>query len=61
MSINMSYCRFQNTLLALQECRDALAETGLEPFEELSDDERKAAKKLMKLCGEMAADFGEDA
>lgn len=61
MSINMSYCRFQNTLLALEECRDALEDAGPDPFEELSNDERKAAKKLMKLCGEMAADFGEDA
>ena len=62
MPMNMSYCRFQNTLEALRECSDALAESDAsDPTQELSDEERKAARRLFKLCGELAADFGEDA
>ena len=54
---NMSYCRFENTLEALRECSDALRESQ-DPFEKLSLDERKAAKDLLFLCVELAADFG---
>ena len=61
MAMNMSYCRFKNTLRALRECSDALAELdGSDPLEELSESERKAAIRLFKLCGELAADYGED-
>lgn len=61
MSINMSYCRFENTLQALRECSDALADfDGPDPFDMLSDKEKKAAKKLLKLCGDLAADYGDD-
>ena len=53
---NMSYCRFQNTLKALRDCRDALGE--LNDFEkELSSDEANAAKKLLKICRELADDY----
>ena len=60
MSVNMSYCRFQNTLEALEECEEALSET-CDPLADLSEAERKAAKRLFKLCGEIACDFLEDA
>lgn len=60
MPINMSYCRFENTLAALRECRDALDGAGLDPFAELSDEEREAAQKLLKLCAELAENYGED-
>ena len=56
MPINMSYCRFQNTLNALRECRDTLAETG---GEYPNDEEREAAQKLLRLCARLAADYGE--
>jgi hypothetical protein len=41
----MSYCRFQNTLIDLRACRDALIEE-----EELSDDEQRAMKALLLVC-----------
>ena len=56
---NMSYCRFRNTLSDLRDCSQALSEMG-DYEKELSEEEAKAAKWLLKLCGELAADFGED-
>lgn len=53
---NMSYCRFQNTLEDLRDCRDALMEMG-DYEKELDDEEARAAKKLLKLCRELADDF----
>ena len=52
---NMGYCKFQNTLGDLQECRDSLED-------DVSPDEAKARKKLIQLCREIAADsdFIED-
>ena len=58
MAMNMSYCRFENTLAALRECDSALAEQ-LDPFDGLSDSEREAAKKLLNLCREMAENYGD--
>lgn len=56
---NMSYCRFQNTLDDLRDCRDALIEMG--DFErELSEDEAKAARRLLKLCRELADDYAPE-
>lgn len=53
---NMSYCRFQNTLEDLRDCRDALNEMG--DFEkELSEEEAKAAKRLLKMCRSLADDY----
>lgn len=45
---NMSYCRFQNTLQALQDCANAL-----EYNETLSDEEQRAKDKLLDLCAEI--------
>lgn len=53
---NMSHCRFKNTLGDLRDCRDALSE--MNDFEnELSQDEAKAAKSLLRLCRELADDY----
>lgn len=41
---NMSYCRFQNTLLALKDCRDNLL-AG-----DLSKEEFKAMKHLIEVA-----------
>jgi hypothetical protein len=60
MAMNMSYCRFENTLAALRECDEALADTGDDPFAELSEKERRAAKRLIKLCREIADNYGDD-
>ena len=46
---NMSYCRFENTLSDLRDCKEAL-DNG----EELSSREAKEAKALLDLCREMA-------
>lgn len=56
MSINMSYCRFQNTLEALRECSDELS--GMQNLDDLSDEEKKAARRLLKLCDSLAHDWG---
>lgn len=55
MPINMSYCRFRNTLAALRECRDALDE-----YDETdrSEEEASALRKLLILCQQLAADYG---
>ena len=49
----MSYCRFENTLHDLRDCARALDDDGLEG---LSEDERRAAKQLIKLCKRIADD-----
>lgn len=52
---NMSYCRFENTYADLHDCNEALAEKSLD---ELSEIEKKYAKKLINLCKEIADNFG---
>lgn len=60
MPVNMSYCRFQNTLEALLECCEALSESASnDAFDELSAEERRAATRLVKLCRDFADDYGE--
>lgn len=46
---NMSYCRFENTLSDLKDCRDAL-----DRGDSLSEREVKKAKALIDLCREIA-------
>ena len=43
---NMSYCRFQNTLLALKDCSHYLDD-------DLSAEETTARKKLVELCADI--------
>jgi hypothetical protein len=50
---NMSYCRFENTLADLRDCRDAMDETDLSKWE------AKCRAKLIKLCTEIAQDYGD--
>lgn len=52
---NMSYCRFQNTFIALQECWDAITYD-----KELSTEEKAARKNLINLCVDIALDFGTE-
>lgn len=62
---NMSYCMWQNTLLALQQCardmeeRDANAEDG-EPDAPLSRDEAAAKAAVLELAAEMLQQAGID-
>jgi len=52
---NMSYCQFENTLEDLKQCLETLDID--EDLENLSDSERKHAKKLIGVCGEIWGDF----
>jgi len=49
---NMSYCRFENTLHDLRDCWENFED----PQDELSESEKKARKKLVELCREIAGD-----
>lgn len=53
---NMSYCRFQNTLSDLADCEGALNDGCLDD-DDLSEDELRAAKRLIRLCKSIADDF----
>jgi hypothetical protein len=57
--INMSYCRFENTKLALEECLESLCDTD-GTLNHLATEERKAANELVKLCREFADNCGDD-
>ena len=52
---NMSYCRFYNTLIDLEDCKNAL-EDFLDNDENVisSEEERRKAKKLIEVCHEIA-------
>jgi hypothetical protein len=52
---NMSYCRFQNTLGDLIDCQNALFD-----YEKLSEEEYKAAKKLLSVCQNIVDSVDED-
>ena len=47
----MSYCRFRNTLLALQDCNYNL------PNEDLSHEEAKAFAELVIVCKDISERF----
>ena len=59
---NMSYCRFENTYLDLQDCNDALAELQCleQAKEELSASEYRYMERLVKLCADISRDWLED-
>lgn len=52
--MNMSYCRFENTAVDLQDCFDHLADQGL------SASEQKFRARLISLCQQIADNYGED-
>jgi hypothetical protein len=51
---NMSYCRFQNTVLDMEDCISVLNDS-----EELSDDEANAKDRLIQLCVDVACEHGK--
>jgi hypothetical protein len=53
MPNNLSYCRFQNTLIDLRDCGEHL-------YDILSPHEVEARARLIALCKEIAADFEDD-
>ena len=48
---NMSYCRFQNTLQDLRDCYENMDDT------DLSDEEKRARRMLLKLCDQIVGDY----
>lgn len=52
---NMSYCRFENTYRDLADCEEAMM-SG----EVLSETEKEHRKKLIRLCIEIAKQYGPD-
>jgi hypothetical protein len=51
---NMSYCRFQNTLPDLRDCEEHLDD------DDLSQEEKRARDRLIKVCIEIADAFREE-
>jgi len=47
--MNMSYCRFQNTAIDLQDCASAI-ESGEAVDKKLSREEKQAKKRLVEIC-----------
>ena len=54
--MNMSYCRFQNTVIDLADCMDALEEIDYD-LTKLSADEEQAARRLIEICQEIGGQF----
>lgn len=52
---NMSYCRFNNTLSDLEDCKDALENQDISSLAE-----KRKAKRLLEVCREIADNFDED-
>ncbi len=62
---NMSYCRFENTKDALEDCLSAVEEmdSGEKQFSDLSDIEREALRAMIDICEsfhDTATDLLED-
>ena len=49
---NMSYCRFENTVKDLYDCSKNMDDT------DLSETEEKARLRLIRICKEIAEDYG---
>ena len=47
--MNMSYCRFHNTLQDLKDCY-----YNIEDVEDMSDEEKRARKQLIEICMDIA-------
>ena len=54
---NMSYCRFQNTLVDLRDCVNEMDEAYTLKDMELSEDEAHAAKRLYQFAKEYVEQF----
>lgn len=48
--MNMSYCRFHNTLIDLQDCAEHLEDTNL------SEEEHRKRVQLIELCCEIVSE-----
>lgn len=58
--MNMSYCRWQNTLIDLRDCYRAAAHDDCLDFDsDLSNEERHAALEVLQLCQKMAERYSD--
>jgi len=57
---NMDYCRFYNTLDDLIDCQTALEDGALHKTDEMQPDENSAMNKLIRVCFDIASEFGYD-
>ena len=58
--MNMSYCRFRNTLGDLDDCYDVLLEKGVAGAKQDADpEEQRAIQLLIKMCKHIAEDYYE--
>lgn len=53
---NMSYCRYQNTAIDLEDCAAAMEEEG---YEGLEFKEQMAAERLFEICQRYMEAFSE--
>jgi len=51
---NMSYCRFRNTEIQLQDCLDNLFDSNL------SEEEDAARSQLIKICQDIIFEVGDE-
>jgi len=51
---NMSYSRFENTSVDLRDCYEAMDDG------DLTEGEKKARMRLIKLCVRIAEEFGDE-
>ena len=51
---NMGYCRFENTLGDLQDCQEHIGDY------DLSETEMSAREEMIRICVEIALDFGQE-
>lgn len=52
--MNMSYCRFQNTLQDLIDCHENIYDA------DLSKEEARARKRLIEICIQIGEEFAGD-
>lgn len=50
--MNMSYCRFSNTVSDLQDCYEEMENVG-----DLSEEEVRARRRMLKLCKRIAEEY----
>ena len=53
---NMSYCRFENTASDLADCLEHIGDDE----DEMSEYEKAGKKRLLKLCAQIAEDYGDE-
>ena len=52
---NMAHCKFENTLPDLRDCYD-----NFDDISELSEEEKRARTRMIKLCIEIALDYAHE-